>query len=83
MHLLGHFMQTLIFMHCSIPNAAGPEFSRESWLSVKYTLGLEFPNVSTHSLISSPGSRNVAILLFTQVLCSLQTLSINVHSYPI
>lgn len=26
---------------------SGPEFSREAWLSVKNTLGLDFPNVST------------------------------------
>ena len=45
-----------------IPGSAGPEFSREAWLSVKYTLGLAFPNVSTHSLISSPGNRNGNVL---------------------
>ena len=67
-------------MHCSIPNAAGPEFSREAWLSVKYTLGLEFPNVSTHSLISSPGSRNVLYCFVVQLADSVL---ITVHSYHI
>ena len=49
-------------MHRFIPGSAGPEFSRETWLSVKYTLGLAFPNVRTHSLISSPGDRNGNVL---------------------
>ena len=49
-------------MHRFIPGSAGPEFSRETWLSVKYTLGLAFPNVRTHSLVSSPGDRNGNVL---------------------
>lgn len=41
------------FVYCTLSFSTGPEFSREAWLSVKNTLGLDFPNVST--LAYSPG----------------------------
>jgi len=28
----------------------GPEFSRKDWLDVKFTLGLDLPNVSSKSI---------------------------------
>ena len=46
-------MFTVVF---TLSLSPGPEFSRETWLSVKNTLGLDFPNVSTFSLFPRPGA---------------------------
>ena len=39
-------MKLLTLSMCVVTFHIAPEYSRESWSSVKYTLGLDFPNVS-------------------------------------